>query len=92
MSDEHHHPDVDFAVDDAQGNEQIFKCFDEAAGFAVSIATATGEPVALDVLIFSESGAMFYGGDDAAAAYEEDPEMSVFERYEIRVDAIGPIP
>lgn len=30
--------DLEFAVDDASGNERIFDTFDEAAGFAVAIA------------------------------------------------------
>jgi len=85
------HPDVEYAVDDAGGNERTFKTFDEAAGFAISIATARGESK-LDVLIWGKSGARFYGGDDAVEQYEEDPDASVFERYEIRVNAVGRVP
>lgn len=83
------HKDVEFAVDDASGKERIFKKFDEAAGFAVSIA-ASGRPnVHIDVLIWSKSGARFYGGDDAVEQYNEDPEASVFERLEISVNYVG---
>jgi len=85
------HKDVEYAVDDAGGNERVFKTFDEAAGFALSIAVARGE-ANLDVLIFSEKGARWYGGDDAVEQYEEDPEASVFERYEIAVNAVGRVP
>jgi hypothetical protein len=83
---------VDYAVDDASGKERIFKTFDEAAGFAVAIALSGRERVNLDVLIFDEAGAEFYGGDDAVEQYNEDPEASVFERFEISVNAVGRVP
>lgn len=83
------HPQVEYAVDDAGGKERIFKTFDEAAGFAVAVAVSGKEHVNLDVLIFSKSGAKFYGGDDAVEQYNEDPEASVFERFEIKVNAVG---
>lgn len=85
------HKDVEFAVDDASGNERIFKTFEEAAAFALAIGTSRGESV-LDVLIYSEAGAKAYGGDDAVEQYEEDPDASVFERFEIRVNAVGRVP
>lgn len=83
------HRDVEFAVDDGQGRERIFKTFDEAAGFAVSMA-ATGRPdVYLDVLVWSAKGAEWYAGDDGVERYEEDPDASVFERFEISVNYVG---
>ena len=85
------HDDVEYAVDDASGQERVFKNFDEAAGFALSIAAARGESN-LDVLIWSEEGAKFYGGDDAVEQYNEDPEASVFERFEITVNPVGRVP
>jgi len=85
------HQDVDFAVDDASGQERTFKRFDEAAGFAVALA-ASGRDVDLDVLIWSRAGARFYGGDEAVSQYDEDPEASVFERLQIRVNPIGRVP
>ena len=84
------HKDVEYSVDDASGQERIFKTFDEAAAFALSIAIARGE-ADLDVLIHSTWGAKFYGGDDAVVQYKEDPEASVFERFEIRVNNAGRI-
>lgn len=86
------HADVEYAVDDMGGKERTFKTFDEAAGFAVSVGTAGGRPVNLDVLIWSEDGAEWYGGDDAVEQYNEDPEASVFERFEIRVNPVGRVP
>lgn len=32
------------------------------------------------------------GGDDAVERYNEDPEASVFERFEINVNAVGRVP
>jgi len=83
------HPDVEFAVDDAGGDERIFKTWDEAAGLAVSVALSDGRPANLDVLIWSEDGAAAWGGDDAVEQYNEDPEASVFERFEIKVNVVG---
>lgn len=91
MAREKSHPDVEYAVDDWQGKERIFKTFDEGAAFAMQIAISRGEAV-LDVLIWSEEGAEWYGGDDAVEQYNEDPEASVFERFEIRVNAVGRVP
>jgi hypothetical protein len=85
------HKDVDYAVDDASGKEHIFKTWGEAAEFALGMAASRGESN-LDVLIHSTWGAKFYGGDDAVQQYKEDPEASVFERFEIKVNAVGRIP
>lgn len=87
----HTHKDVEYAVDDVHGNERVFKNFDEAAGYAVGMALNHGD-ANLDVLIWSEEGAEWYGGDDTVERYNEDPEASVFERFEIRVNAVGRIP
>jgi hypothetical protein len=85
------HPQVEFAINDASGRERIFKTWDEAAGFALSLA-CSGRTVNLDVLIWGESGARFWGGDDAVEQYREDPEASVFERIEIKADPMGRVP
>lgn len=85
------HADVEFAVDDASGNERIFKDGKEASAFAVAIAMSKGE-ANLDVLVWSEQGARAYGGDDAVERYNEDPEASVFERYEVKVNFVGSVP
>ncbi|KKK92193.1 hypothetical protein LCGC14_2705390 [marine sediment metagenome] len=83
------HKDVEYAVDDTHGQQRTFKTFDEAAGFAVAIAAMGHPDVNLDVLIWSKAGARFYGGDEAIEHYNEDPEASVFERLEIRVNFVG---
>ncbi len=85
------HKDVEYAVEDGSGKERIFKTFDEAASFALSMAISRGE-CDLDVLIYSTFGAKFYGGPDAVEQYKEDPEASVFERFNITVNNAGRIP
>jgi hypothetical protein len=85
------HKDVEYAVEDASGQERVFKSFDEAAGFALSIGASRGH-AALDVLVWSRAGARWYGGDDAVERYDEDPEASVFERFEIRVNPVESVP
>jgi hypothetical protein len=83
------HPGVEFAVNDANRTEHVFKTFDEAASFAVGLARSNGSRVHLDVLVYSPAGAAWWAGDDAVADYYDDPEASVFERIEIRADSLG---
>ena len=83
------HKDVEYHVD-LNGKTEVRKKFDEAAALAFAAAASRGEAT-LDVVIWSKAGARFYGGDDAVEQYEEDPEASVFERYEIKVNALGRI-
>lgn len=85
------HKDVEFAVD-VNGQEKTFGTFKEAAEAAVQEAISHGETVNLDVLVWSEAGAEAWGGDDAVEQYEEDPEASVFERFEVSVNAVGRVP
>lgn len=52
---------------------------------------ARGEST-LDVLVWSKAGVKAFGGDDAVERYEEDPEASVFERYEFKCNMVGRVP
>lgn len=65
---------------------------DEATGLAFTVAASHGETVNLDVLVWSEEGAEWYGGESAVEQYQEDPEASVFERFEVRVNPVGRVP
>lgn len=85
------HKDLEFHVTDASGKTQVFKKADDAAGFAVSMALSDGRPHDLDVICWSKAAARAYGGDEAVAIYEEDPDASVFERITIRADSQGRI-
>ena len=81
--------DLDFAVDDAGGNERIFKTFDAACGFAVGLAASDGRPHQVNVLAYSRAGARAFAGDEGARQYDEDPDASVFERIVVTADARG---
>jgi len=85
------HKDVEYAVDDLSGKQHTFRKFDEAAGFALNVAISRGR-ANLNVLVYSKAGARAVMGDEGVAMYEEDPEASVFERFEIRVNNAGRVP
>jgi hypothetical protein len=84
------HPDVEFVVS-TDGVEQTFRSFDKALTYAFSVGLGAGE-VTVDVLIYSEEGAEWYGGDDAVERYQDDPDASVFNRYKLHVADLGLIP
>ena len=86
--------DLEFAVDDASGKEQIFRTFGEACGLAVGLL-CTGQrssPVYVDVLAWSEDAARLWRGDHGVDEYRDDPDASVFERIEIKAWSHGMIP
>lgn len=85
------HRDVEFAVDDASGRQQIFKTPHEATNFAVSLALSDGKVHNIDVLVYSIEGARMYAGSEGEERYMEDPNASVFERLRIRADSVGRI-
>ena len=83
------HKDVEYAVDDYQGNEKIFKTFEDAAAFAIVKAMSNGEKVEIDVLVWTRAGASWLEGDYGVEVYDEDPEASVHKRIVIRADDQG---
>ena len=84
------HKDVEYAVDDCSGNERVFRSPEEASAFAISCALARGETVNIDVLVWSREGAVAYRGSvDGGEEYDEDPDASVFDRIEIKVNSVG---
>ena len=85
------HKDVEFSVDLSSTREEVFNKFDDAASFALTRAVASGN-ARLNVMIHSKAGARWYGGDDAVQQYEEDPDASAFEAFDIKVNALGRIP
>lgn len=85
------HKDVEFVVNDAKGQERIFRRFDEACGFAASLAASNGTTKNVDVIIHSVPGARWWGGDAAVESYLEDPEASVAQRISIKAHAGGRI-
>ncbi len=81
--------DVEFQVTSGT-HVSTYSTFASAAAMALDQAIARGSAT-LDVLVWSEAGARALGGD-ALARYREDPEASVFDRYEIKVNAVGRVP
>lgn len=81
------HPDVEYVVE-AAGTQRAYNNFDEALSYAFSVALSAGR-TNLDVLVYSEEGAEVFGGDSAVDEYRDDPEASVFRRFELRVNDLG---
>ena len=81
------HSDVEYVVA-AGGTERVHPSFDEALSYAFTVALSAGR-ANLDVLVYSEEGAEAFGGDAGAEEYGEDPEASVFRRFEIEVRDLG---
>lgn len=92
------HKDVEYMVergiDRGPGKRatdaQYFKSPDEALAVAAMTAMSVGEST-LSVLVHSEAGARFHGGDDAVESYREDPEASVHEQFQFKCNAVGRI-
>lgn len=83
--------DLEYHVDVSTGITERYENFDDAAVAAMTVATARGES-AIDVVVWTDEGARKYGGDAAVDQYREDPEASVFERLEVRVNNQGRVP
>lgn len=86
------HTDVEFEVIDRDGKAVYLKTLDEAALYAFYDALQSGKHTGIYVLIHSEAGARWYGGDSAVEQYRSDPEASVFEKLNVRVASEGMIP
>lgn len=83
------HPEVEYVVE-AERAERAYGTFDEALAYAFSVALSAGKSN-LDVLVYGEAGAESFGGDEALAEFREDPDASVFRRFEICVSDLGRI-
>jgi hypothetical protein len=83
------HKDVEFAVDNYDGSEKIFKHFDQAVMFAVHKSLSGRSDVHVDVLIHSVAGARWWGGNDGVEEYRSDPDASVAQRIEIKAIDVG---
>ncbi len=84
--------DVEFHVEAKRYLEtRVYTTMGEAASVAIGVAASTGLTVTIDVCIWSEAGAKAYGGDHGVEQYREDPDASVFERIEVKANALGRI-
>lgn len=84
------HKDVEFHIFEVGSDDNIQRRWDKACEAALSHAYRTGQAT-IDVVILSEDGARFWGGDNAADHWLEDPDNSVFERLEIKLNNCGRI-
>ncbi len=82
--------DVEYHVEAHDGKTFIFENIRDASEKAFYLLLANGEAV-LDVIIYSEKGAEGFGGTDALERYQEDPEASVYERWEFKANCLGRI-
>jgi hypothetical protein len=89
MAKKNSHKDVEFHCLGRGGEDVYFNTFDEAAAFALGDAMSTGVWKNFDVLVHSEAGARWWGGEDAVEIYRSDPDASVFERHIIKVQTEG---
>jgi hypothetical protein len=71
--------------------EKILDDFDMACGYAVALATRSGEAIVIDVVTWSKLAARAWNGEEGVAIYEEDPESSVHERIVMRATTEGPV-
>lgn len=69
----------------------IFESWDAACAKALTIAASSGQST-IDVVCHSEDEAFNYGGLDAVERYRDDPDASVFERFEIKANCVGMVP
>ena len=81
------HRDLSFEVESGEHREH-FRNPGKAIEHAFVLAV-TGRNVSFDVLAHSRAAAKAWSGDDGAESYDEDPEASVFERYELSVNFVG---
>ena len=86
------HKDVEFHVG-TQGihDAKVFQTWPEASAAAVNIAAQGGSAV-IDVVVHSTHGAKWWGGAEAVTRYKEDPEASVFDRFELDINYVGTVP
>lgn len=85
------HNEVEFVVEEG-GREITYRHWrDAVTAAAVGSAGLGGEPKHVDVLIYGESGARWWGGDDAVESYRDDPDASVHERFTVSVESLGRI-
>lgn len=85
--------DVEYVVSGGRDKSvgKIYDSVNEASAYAMLLLLSTGK-ARLDVVIHGVEGARKYGGDEAVATYEDDPDASVFERYEFTCNALGKVP
>jgi hypothetical protein len=86
----HEHLDFEVSAGEATFTTNDWETACEAA--VRSSATRGGELAVIDVVTHSRAAARAWAGDYGTELYDEDPEASVFERFEVRARSVGRIP
>lgn len=84
------HKDLEFHVSAGESKARVHRTWKEAAADAVQMsASRGGEMAVIDVTTWSRAAAKAWTGD--TEMYDEDPDASVFERFEVRARSVGRI-
>jgi hypothetical protein len=87
------HKHLEFEVSAGESRSFNTNDWETACEAAVrSSATRGGDMAVIDVLTWSREAARAWAGDHGVELYDEDPEASVFERFEVRARSVGRIP
>lgn len=81
--------DVEYHVERPNGTTAIHTSPAEAAQLALAISMSTGQPVYIDVVVWSAAGAESIGLGDR---YQEDPDASVLQRIRVVAEDLGRVP
>lgn len=83
----------EFHVTDPSNSRTFLHSFiRDALAMAAELALLRGVTTYVDVVVWDRAAAVRWGGDDAGEAYDEDPDASVFERIEVKVNSLGRVP
>ena len=73
-----------------KAGQRYFDTFAEASVHAICVsAEHKNAKVLIDVIISSQAAARWWGGDAAAKLFKKDPDLSVFQRVEVRATDLG---
>lgn len=84
------HKDLEFHVAAGEAKARVHKTWKEAAADAVQMsASRGGEQAVVDVIAWSRAATKAWAGSYGVELYDEDPDASVFERFEVRARSVG---
>lgn len=88
-----HHEDLEFHVSAGESKTRVHDNWKDAVADAAQMsASRGGELAVVDVVAWSRTAAALWAGSHGVELYDEDPEASVFERFEVRARSVGRIP
>ncbi len=81
------HPHVEFAIQ-YEEEEKVFPNLGEAGEWAAKHSLEDGEPVVIEVVIYTNEGVKWYAPEEKDA-YEEDPNGFVYDRIRISAEKVS---